>query len=141
MGLGKIFSGRPDETEPHVKEALRLSPRDDFAFEWMMTAGAAKLHLRADEEAVTWLGRSIESDRNWPLTHFFLAAALANLGRLEEARAATQAGLALDPTFTIHHLCKNSAKFCKQSSRARLFAVFSTLNALRPRKSERNRLV
>ena len=101
MGLGKIFSGRPDETEPHVKEALRLSPRDDFAFEWMLTAGAAKLHLRADEEAVVWLGRSIESDRNWPLAHFFLAAALANLGRLDEARAATQAGLALDPTFTI----------------------------------------
>ena len=101
MGLGKIFSGRPDETEPHVKEALRLSPRDDFAFEWMLTAGAAKLHLRADEEAVEWLGRSIESDRNWPLAHFFLAAALANLGRLKEARAAAQAGLALDPTFTI----------------------------------------
>ena len=101
MGLGKIFSGRPDETEPHVKEALRLSPRDDFAFEWMMTAGAAKLHLRADEEAVAWLGRSIENDRNWPLAHFFLAAALANLGRLMEARAATQAGLALDRTFTI----------------------------------------
>jgi TolB-like protein/class 3 adenylate cyclase/tetratricopeptide (TPR) repeat protein len=101
IGLGKIFSGRPDETEPHVKEALRLSPRDDFAFEWMMTAGAAKLHLRANEEALTWPGRSIESDRNWPLTHFFLAAVFANLGRLEEARAATQAGLALDPTFTI----------------------------------------
>jgi TolB-like protein/class 3 adenylate cyclase len=101
MGLGKIFCGRPEETEPHVKEALRLSPRDDFAFEWMMTAGAAKLHLRADQEAVTWLGRSIETDRNWPLAHFFLAAALANLGRLEEARAETQAGLALDPTSTI----------------------------------------
>ena len=101
MGLGKNFSGRPDETEPHVKEALRLSPRDDFASQWMLTAGAAKLHLRADEEAVAWLRRSIESDRNWPLAHFFLAAALANLGRLEEARAAAQAGLALDPTFTI----------------------------------------
>jgi tetratricopeptide (TPR) repeat protein len=62
-----------------------------------LTAGAAKLHLRADEEAVAWLGRSIESDRNWPLAHFFLGAALANLGRLEEARAAKQAGLALDP--------------------------------------------
>jgi tetratricopeptide (TPR) repeat protein len=101
IGLGKNFSGRPDETEAHVKEALRLSPRDDFASQWMLSAGAAKLHLRADEEAVAWLGRSIESDRNWPLAHFFLAAALANLGRLEEARAATQAGLALDPTFTI----------------------------------------
>jgi TolB-like protein/class 3 adenylate cyclase len=102
MGLGKIFSGRPDETEPHVKEALRLSPRDDFAFHWMLTAGAANLHLRADEEAVMWLGRSVERDRNWPLAHFFLAAALANLDRLNEARAATQTGLALDPTFTIH---------------------------------------
>jgi TolB-like protein/Tfp pilus assembly protein PilF len=101
VGLGKIFSGRPDETESHVKEALRLSPRDDFAFEWMMTAGAAQLHLRADERAVAWLARSIENNRNWPLTHFFLGAALANLGRLVEATAATQAGLALDPTFTV----------------------------------------
>ena len=33
--------------------------------------------------------------------HFFLAATLANLGKLEEARAKTQAGLALDPIFTI----------------------------------------
>jgi TolB-like protein/class 3 adenylate cyclase len=102
MGLGKIFSGRPIETEPHVKEALRLSPRDDFAFHWMLTAGASKLHLCADEEAAAWLGRSIERDRNWPLAHFFLAAALANLGRLQEAKAAAQAGLALDPRFTIH---------------------------------------
>ena len=101
MGVGKIFSGRPEETEPHVKEALRLSPGDDFAFHWMLTAGAAKLHLRVDEEAVVWLGRSIERDRNWPLAHFFLAAALANLGRLKDAEAATHAGLALDPTFTI----------------------------------------
>jgi TolB-like protein/class 3 adenylate cyclase len=109
MGLGKIFSGRPDETEPHVKEALRLSPRDDFAFHWMLTAGAANLHLRADEEAAVWLGRSIESDRNWPLAHFFLATALANLGRLKEARAAAQAGLALDPTFTIRRFHAGAA--------------------------------
>ena len=60
-----------------------------------------KLHLRADEEAVVWLRRSIESNRNWALVHFFLAAALANLARPQEARAATQAGLALDPKFTI----------------------------------------
>ena len=102
IGMGKIFSGRADETEFHVKEALRLSPRDDFVFQWMLYAGAAKLHLRADEEAAVWLGRSIESNRNWALVHFFLAAALANLGRLQEARAATQSGLALDPKFTIH---------------------------------------
>ena len=68
---------------------------------WVQFAGAAKLHLGADEEAVAWFRRAIEINRNFPLTHFFLAAALANLGRLDEARAAAQAGLALDPTFTI----------------------------------------
>lgn len=36
-----------------------------------------------------------------PLTHFVLAAALALLGLLEEAKAAAKAGLALDPSFTI----------------------------------------
>jgi hypothetical protein len=33
--------------------------------------------------------------------HFFLAAALANLGKLDEALAETRFGLALDPAFTI----------------------------------------
>jgi hypothetical protein len=33
--------------------------------------------------------------------HFFLASALANLGKLEEAQVATQGGLTLDPAFTI----------------------------------------
>ena len=57
--------------------------------------------LGADEEAVARLRRSIEINRNFPLAHFFLAAALANLGKLEEAQAETRVGLTLDPTFTI----------------------------------------
>jgi hypothetical protein len=44
--------------------------------------------------------RSIETNRNYPLAHFCLAAALAHVGRHDEARAATQAGLALNPIFT-----------------------------------------
>jgi len=35
------------------------------------------------------------------VTHFYLAAALAGLGRLEEARVAANEGLATDPSFTI----------------------------------------
>jgi hypothetical protein len=48
--------------------------------------------------------RSIEANRNYPNTHLWLAAALAHLGRLTEARAAAQAGLALHPSFTIARL-------------------------------------
>jgi TolB-like protein/class 3 adenylate cyclase len=101
IGWGKFFLGRAAETEGHILEALRLSPRDIFAFRWMAFAGAAKLLLGADAEAVAWVRRSIEANRNFPMAHFQLAAGLALLGSLNEARATVQAGLALDPNFTL----------------------------------------
>jgi tetratricopeptide (TPR) repeat protein len=101
MGLAKIYEGRAEETERDENEALRLSPRDNRAWLWVHFSGGAKLFLGADEDAVTLFRGAIELNRNFPLTHFFLAAALAHLGRLDEARAETQAALALDPTFTI----------------------------------------
>jgi tetratricopeptide (TPR) repeat protein len=99
IGVVKIVLGRAEEAEAHVKEALRLSPSDTNAFLWMVIAGSAKLCLGADEEAIAWLRRSNETNRNHPLAHS--AAALAQLGRLGEAQAAAQAGLALHPSFTI----------------------------------------
>ncbi len=101
IGHAKYFLGRGAETEAHVQEALRLSPGDTHAFVWMMFAGLAKLQIGADEEAVARFRRSVEINRNHTRTHFFLAAALAHLGRLDEARSAVQAGLALNPSFTI----------------------------------------
>ena len=101
IGLAKIFVGHPEETGAHEDEALRLSPRDSFAWLWLHFAGAAKMALGADEEAVALFRRSIENNRNNPLTHFFLAATLANLGRLEEAQSETKTGLVLDPGFSI----------------------------------------
>ena len=100
IGNAKYFMGRSEETEAHVREALRLSPRDIFAGNWMVWVGLAKLHLGTDADAVGWLRRGIEAYRNYPLAHFYLAAALALLGSLDEARAAAQTGLALDPSFT-----------------------------------------
>jgi TolB-like protein len=101
IGWAKFLLGRSEETEAHILEALRLSPRDTFAFRWMAFIGLAKFQLGADEEAVAWLRQSIEANRNLPLAHFHLAAALALLGQPDEARAAAQAGLALQPDFTI----------------------------------------
>jgi TolB-like protein/Flp pilus assembly protein TadD len=101
MGLAKVFLGRGAEAEAHLHEALRLSPRDIFAYRWIMFVGIAKLWQGADAEAVAWLRRSIEANRNFPFTHFLLAAALAWLGALDEARAAVQAGLAINPSFTL----------------------------------------
>jgi TolB-like protein/class 3 adenylate cyclase len=101
IGLGKVLLGRAEETEAHVGEALRLSPRDTMGYRWMTNAGLAKLHLGSWAQAVAWFRRSIEANRNFPHPHFVLGAALAHLGRLDEAHAAGKAGLALNPTFTV----------------------------------------
>jgi len=104
VGLAKVYIGRAAETEAHVHEALRLSPRDAHSYVWSLIVGTAKLNLNADAEAVAWLRRSIEANRNHPVPHFFLAAALARLGALDEAKVAAGAGLVLNPGFTVRRL-------------------------------------
>jgi TolB-like protein/class 3 adenylate cyclase len=101
IGLGKIFTGRAEEAEAHIDQALRLSPRDMSAYAWLTEVGIAKNHLGDCEQAVLWCRRAIEANRNYPEAHFHLAAALARLGRLDEARSAARSGLALNPSFTV----------------------------------------
>jgi tetratricopeptide (TPR) repeat protein len=108
IGMAKYFSGRAEDTEAHILEALRLSPRDVYAYRWMLYVGIAKAQIGADAEALVWLRRSIEANRNYPLAHFHLAETLALLGRLDEARAAAQAGLALQPDFTLRRYRENA---------------------------------
>jgi TolB-like protein/class 3 adenylate cyclase/Tfp pilus assembly protein PilF len=101
IGWAKFLLGRGGETEAHINEALRLSPRDIGAFRWKHGIGVLKSHLGADAEAVAWFRRSIEANPNQPMAHFYLAASLARLGELEEARAAARQGLTLNPCFTV----------------------------------------
>jgi len=104
IGMYKVYAGRAEETEAHVKEAVRLSPRDTSAFYWLMFVGVAKIYLGQHEEAIEWLRRSIEANRNNPISHLALASAFAALDRFGEAQAAVRAGLALNPQFTIARL-------------------------------------
>jgi tetratricopeptide (TPR) repeat protein len=123
IGQAKFFNGRAEETEGQVLEALRLSPRDTDAHRWMNVAAFANLYLGRDEQAVAWYRRAIETNRNNSVAHFFLAATLAQLGRMSEARSATEAGLALDPTFTIRRFraAASSDNPTYLAQRARIF--------------------
>ena len=100
IGLAKIFIGRPEETETHILEALRLSPAIQ-----MLTPGYISWALRSCISAVTsrrWRGAGGRlRPTDYPLIYFQLAAALAQLGRLDEAHSAAKVGLALDPAFAI----------------------------------------
>jgi TolB-like protein/class 3 adenylate cyclase len=109
IAVGKIYLGRAAETEGHVLSALRLSPRDLSAYMWTLFVGLAKVQLGADAEAVDWLRRSIEANRSFPPGHFNLAAVLALLGALDEARNAAKVGLALNPSFTLRRFRLNAS--------------------------------
>ena len=103
-----ISSAAPKRPRAISRKRLRLSPVDVYAYRWMLFVGIAKAQLGADAEAASWLRRSIEANRNFPLAHFHLAEALALLGQLDDARAAAQAGLALDPGFNLRRYRVNA---------------------------------
>ena len=107
IGLAKYQIGRAKETEAHINEALRLSPRDIKLASWAHFVGLSKLQLGAYEEAIAWSRRSIEANRLFPLSHFAFAAALALLGEPDQARLAAESGRSLDPNFTIRRLRNN----------------------------------
>ena len=104
IGAAKLRLGRAEDTEAHVQEALRLSPHDTLLYGWCTIAGVAKLYLDKEDEAVAWLRRSTETNTNFSSSHFGLAAALAHLGRLTEARSEARAGLSINPTFNISRM-------------------------------------
>jgi tetratricopeptide (TPR) repeat protein len=108
IGTAKFFLGRGGETEAHIEQALRLSPRDTYVYIWSLFIGLAKFWQGADAEARVWLSRSLEANRNYAMAHFYLAAALAHVGELDEARATAQAGLALNPSFSIRRFRTNT---------------------------------
>jgi tetratricopeptide (TPR) repeat protein len=101
IGFASLVNGHPEETESHIRQAIEASPRDGNMYIWIGFIAAAKLYSGADEEAVTWYRRTLEFNRSYAVAHFYLSAALELLGRGDDAQAEVQAGLALDPQFTI----------------------------------------
>jgi TolB-like protein/class 3 adenylate cyclase len=120
VGVTLVWMGRAEEAEAHVLEALRLSPRDAMVFEWFLIAGVAKMYFGEFAEAEIWLRKSIDANRNRPLAYFLLAACLAHLGRLDEARREVKSGLALDPKFALRRyraVQSDNAVFLAQRAR------------------------
>jgi tetratricopeptide (TPR) repeat protein len=78
---------------------MALSPLEVTLFR--VHAGLALAHLLLEEftDAVAWARRAIEGNPNFTPGYRILAAALAHLDRIDEARAVAQRLLALMPEF------------------------------------------
>jgi tetratricopeptide (TPR) repeat protein len=84
-GVIKNWAGRPDVALEHFATFLRLSPRERFPF-YLTAIGIALFFLHRFDEAITKLNESVERYPKHAMTHRFLAASHAHLGRLDEAR-------------------------------------------------------
>ncbi|RUX86558.1 adenylate cyclase, partial [Mesorhizobium sp. M7D.F.Ca.US.004.01.2.1] len=93
-----VLAGRVEEGLEHISKAFRLNP---FPASWYhMTLGQAQYAARDYDAAVETLLRD-ETYRT--SSRRFLAASLAQLGRLDEARAEAELFLVGNPHFTTSH--------------------------------------
>jgi TolB-like protein/tetratricopeptide (TPR) repeat protein len=100
--LGSVILGWGGEAERAIEwseQGLRLSPFDSWA--WAAFDAQAMSHLLRGryDEACRAAHKSVQANPAHSITYVQLAAALAKLGRLEEARAAAARVLELHPTF------------------------------------------
>jgi class 3 adenylate cyclase/tetratricopeptide (TPR) repeat protein len=100
-GWIKIFLGRAEETEGHLNNAMRLSPRDPLLGIWYSMLGLADLQLGRLDQAVDRPRKAVGLTPNHEIPYFYLAAALALQGRAKEAVEACTIGRRLAPNFRI----------------------------------------
>ena len=84
-GVLRLWAGQPDIAIERLGSALRLSPRARAGWSHA-DLGAAYFVSRRFDEAVRELRLVIQEDPSLPLGFRFLAACLAHMGRLDEAR-------------------------------------------------------
>jgi hypothetical protein len=72
-----------------------------------------------DEEPLRAFGAPSRSKERNPIRHFYLWAALANLGRLDETKSAVAAGQALNPGFSISRWRETAPKLERRRRRPR----------------------
>jgi adenylate cyclase len=84
-GVLRLWAGQPDFAIEHLNTALRLSPRVRTGWSHA-DLGAAYFVSRRFDEAVSELRLVVQEDPSLPLGYRFLAACLAHMGRLDEAR-------------------------------------------------------
>lgn len=104
--LGSVmlgWGGDADRAIEWSERGMRLSPFDSWAFAAFDAQAMGHFHRGRYEEACRAAYRSVQANPRHSITHVQLAAALAKLGRLQEARAAAARVLELHPTFRYGH--------------------------------------
>ena len=116
LGATLVFSGRAEEGIPHLTAAIQLSPHDPNMGSFLVRLADAAYFLERYEEAAEWAQRALQQPNFQWSRYTVLIAALAQLGRLGEAKNCIQELRIKRPNTTIEfvretHLFGDTASF------------------------------
>jgi adenylate cyclase len=101
FGFMLAMTGRPEEGIASIEKAMRLSPRDLWMFDFLAAVAMAHFAAGRYEDAVEWARRSLQRKPDYVFPLDTLAASLAHLGRVDEARSVVQESLRRTPDHAI----------------------------------------
>lgn len=113
LSYAYVTLGRNSDGIAAGREAIRLSPRDARLTGFLVVVAAAYLYEGDDRQALEWARRSANAKPDFAVPHSWVAAAAANLGEMEAARAAIAEFRRLLPQYTVtsfrdEKLCANA---------------------------------
>jgi adenylate cyclase len=97
FGTTLIFSGRPKEGVAALKRSIRLDPRDPRSAVRLNQMALGLYFARDYAGSVDVARRAVRSYPDFPNPYRWLAAALGQLGRIEEGKEAMQKAMAVVP--------------------------------------------
>lgn len=97
LGVILAYSGRPKEGLAALETCLRLDPRDPSLVNRLNQFALAHYFCRDYEGTIEAAERAIRSFPDFPSPYRWLAAALGELGRTAEAKAALEKAITVSP--------------------------------------------
>jgi adenylate cyclase len=102
--LAENSLGRYEQAKADAERAMRLSPRDPFVGFFYVELGKGEIGLGNFDAAIDEFHKAIDSGHRPFYTYTNLAAAYAQAGKMEEAKAALSEARRLNPAITVKWL-------------------------------------
>jgi TolB-like protein/class 3 adenylate cyclase/Tfp pilus assembly protein PilF len=120
--LIRAWSGDNASAIEHAERALRLSPFDPLSYNPYNALAYTHFFAGRFDEAASAAGMAAQANPRFSIPWILRTAALAKIGRIDEAKASAQRLLDVEPTFTV-----NSFLACNVTSAERLAEIGGAL--------------
>jgi adenylate cyclase len=121
LGGTLIIAGRVKEGIKNIRKAMRLCP---YPPHWYLSYLGIAFHLNGDiEKAVSVLEKAVEKEPDTHIPRVWLASALFEIGRLDEARDYAETILNIEPSFSTDSWGKEFYAEAQNRIRKNLLAI------------------